>query len=370
MSPRFQNLVPPCIQSLLPYEPGKPLEEVERELGIRNCVKMASNENPLGPSPKAKKAIAAAINKIHFYPEGDAFYLRKRMVKALRVYSEELIFGNGSNELIELLIRCFVQRGDNVVVSRHAFVIYKLITQGAGGETLEAPATAHYGHDLDAMARLVNDRTKLVFIVNPNNPTGTYNTEKELCAFLEKVRHIPVVMDEAYFEYAAAKDYPQTMALRKKYPNIVILRTFSKAYGLAGLRIGYGIGDAELVQYLNRLRQPFNTNLPAQAAALAALDDKAHVSKSRTLNAAGLKFLYKELDRRKIPFLPSQANFILIKTGNGRTVFQKLLREGVVVRPMDVYALPDHIRVTIDTGRNNRRFLKALDKVLAEIIFP
>lgn len=364
MSPRFQNLVPPYIQSLHPYEPGKPLEEVERELGIRNCVKMASNENPLGPSPKAKKAIAAAIKKIHFYPEGDAFYLRRRMMEALGVYSEELIFGNGSNELIELLIRCFVREGGNIVVSKHAFVVYKLITQGAGGETLEAPATAQYGHDLDAMAALVNGKTKLVFIANPNNPTGTYNTEKELCGFLDKVRHIPVVMDEAYYEYAVAKDYPHTVALRKKYPNLVILRTFSKAYGLAGVRIGYGIGDAELVQYLNRLRQPFNTSLIAQAAALAALDDKAHVAKSRKLNAAGLKFLYKELDKRKIPYLASQANFILVKSGNGRAVFQKLLREGVVVRPMDVYALPDHIRVTIDTERNNRRFLKALDKVL------
>ena len=365
MTPRFQNLVPPYIQTLNAYEPGKPLEEVERELGIRNCVKMASNENPLGAGPKAKKAIAAAIKKIHFYPEGDAFYLRQRMVKALGVYSEELIFGNGSNELIELLIRCFVRPGDNIVVSKHAFVVYKLIAQGAGGETLEAPATAQYGHDLAAMARLVNGGTKLVFIANPNNPTGTYNTREELCGFLERVRDIPVVMDEAYYEYAAANDYPRTMELRKKYPNIVILRTFSKIYGLAGARIGYGIGDAELVQYLNRLRQPFNTGLVAQAAALAALDDKAHVRKSRQVNAAGLKFFYKELATRNISHLPSQANFILVKTGAGRAVFQKLLREGVVVRPMDVYALPEHIRVTIGTERNNRRFLKALDKVLS-----
>ncbi len=365
MSPRFGSLVPPYIQSLHPYEPGKPLEEVERELGIRNCIKMASNENPLGPSPKAKKAIAAAIKKVHYYPEGDAFYLRKRMVKALGVYSEELIFGNGSNELIELLIRCFVRAGDNIVVSKHAFVVYKLITQGAGGETREAAATAQYGHDLDAMARLVNGKTKLVFVANPNNPTGTYNTEKELCRFLDNVSHIPVVMDEAYYEYATAKDYPHTVNLRKKYPNIVILRTFSKVYGLAGVRIGYGIADAELVQYLNRLRQPFNTSLVAQAAALAAVDDKAHVTKSRKLNGAGLKFLYMELKKRKIPYLPSQANFILVKSGNGRAVFQKLLREGIVVRPMDVYALPNHIRVTVDTERNNRRFLKALDKVLA-----
>lgn len=361
----FGDLVPPYIKTLRPYEPGKPVEEVERELGIAKCVKMASNENPLGPSPLAKKALSAAIKKVHFYPEGDAFYLRQRLLKGLKgVSSAELIFGNGSNEIIELLIRCFVSRGDNIIQSQYAFLVYRLIAQGAGGETLEAPAK-DFGHDLDAMASLVNPRTKLVFIANPNNPTGTHNTLAELKRFLRKVTDIPVVMDEAYYEYATAKDYPQTLGLRKRHPNLVILRTFSKIYGLAGLRIGYGVGDASVVQYLNRLRQPFNTNLPAQYAALAALDDSAHRRKSQRLNAEGKKFLYRELKKLRIEFLPTEANFILIKTGHGRRVFNDMLRLGIVVRPMDVYGLPDHIRVTVDRETNNRKFLKALLNVIA-----
>ncbi|MBI3794803.1 MAG: histidinol-phosphate transaminase [Nitrospinae bacterium] len=365
MTEKIESLVPGYIKTLKPYEPGKPVEEVERELGIRKCVKMASNENPLGPSPKAIKAVRDAAKKMHFYPEGDCFYLRQRAIKAFGVKSEELIFGNGSNEIIELLMRCLLRTGDNIVVSQHAFLVYKLVAQGLGAETMEAPAK-NLGHDLGAMAGLINERTKLIFVANPNNPTGTYCNLDDLTKFLDVSRGVPVVMDEAYYEYAEAKDYPQTLPLLKKYPNIFILRTFSKVYGLAGLRVGYGIGNPALVQYLNRLRQPFNVNLLAQHAALSALDDKAHMKKSLAVNRAGKKFLYAQLKKNGLEFQPTEANFILVKTGEGRKVFNALLKLGVVVRPMDVYGLPDHIRVTVDVEKNNLLFLNALLKTLNE----
>jgi len=359
----FDALVPDYIKTLNAYEPGKPVEEVKRELGIKSCIKMASNENPLGPSPLAMRSIAASAKKAHFYPEGDCFYLRQKAIKQFGVKSEELLFGNGSNELIELLIRCLVRRDDNIVISQHAFLVYRLVAQGVGAVVREAPAK-NYGHDLDAMAALVNDRTRLVFIANPNNPTGTYNDKDSLVRFLKKVPNVPVIMDEAYYEYAGAKDYPQTMELRKQFPNIFILRTFSKIYGLAGLRIGYGIGDPSIVQYLNRLRQPFNVNLVAQNAALAALGDTAHMKKSLKANRDGKKFLYSRLKKEGIEFLPTEANFILLKVGKGREVFQAMMRLGVVVRPMDAYGLPEFIRVTVDKEANNRRFMSALLKSL------
>jgi histidinol-phosphate aminotransferase len=364
MKSKIESLVPKYIKTLKSYEPGKPVEEVERELGIKNIVKMASNENPLGPSPRAIKAIKEISKKTHFYPEGDCFYLRQKAIKTFGVKSEELIFGNGSNEIIELLMRCLVRKGDNIVVSQHAFLVYKLVAQGLGGETLEAPAK-NLGHDLNAMARLINNKTKIVFIANPNNPTGTYCNLRSLTKFLKASKGIPVVMDEAYYEFVEAKDYPQTQKLLKKFPNIFILRTFSKIYGLAGLRIGYGIGNPTLVQYLNRLRQPFNVNLVAQYAAMAALDDKDHVRKSLAVNKDGKKFLYAQLRKNGIGFQPTEANFILVEVGNGRGVFNSMLRLGIVVRPMDVYGLPEYIRVTVDTKKNNLNFMRALLKTLA-----
>lgn len=364
MKKELKNLVPQYICDIKPYEPGKPIEEVERELGIKNSLKMASNENPLGPSPKAISAIKKMASKVHYYPEGGSPYLLASLAKKLSVEPGEIVFGNGSNEVIELLMRCLLIKGDNIVVSKHAFVVYKLIAQGVGAETLEAEPTKGLGHDLSAMAKLVNAKTKIIFIANPNNPTGTYVSGAELEKFMGSVPKIPVVVDEAYYDYAEAKDYPDTIRMRKKYPNIISLRTFSKSYGLAGLRIGYGIADSELVGYLNRLRQPFNVNMLAQAGALAALGDKAYLKKSQKLNSVGKKQLYKEFEKAGIEYVPTEANFILVNVGNGRGVFQKLQMEGVIVRPMDVYGLPDYIRVTIGKKEQNVRFMKALKKVL------
>lgn len=359
MKSRLRGMTPEYIHDLKPYEAGKPIEEVERELGIRRSIKMASNENPLGPSPKAIKAMEKAAKKMHYYPAGDCFYLRRKMLKKLGVKSEELIFGNGSNEIIELLTRCLVRPGDNVVVSEHAFLVYNLAVQSVGGDLRTAPAK-HYGHDLEEMADRVCSKTKIVFIANPNNPTGTYCDTRSLTRFLKWVKDIPVVIDEAYCEYVEAQDYPCALELRKKFPNVVILRTFSKIYGLAGLRVGYGIGTAELIQYLNRLRQPFNVNMMAQEAAISALSDNEHLAKSLKLNREGKKFLYHQLAKNNIKFLPTEANFILVKVGKGRKIFGDMLQLGVVVRPMDVYGLPEFIRVTIGKKAHNARFISAL----------
>ncbi len=363
MEEMLDKFVPRYVRDLKQYEPGKPVEEVERELGIRKSLKMASNENPLGPSPAAMRAIEKAAKKVNYYPEGDCYYLREKMLKKLGVDTSELIFGNGSNEIIELLIRTLVRPGENIVVSEHAFLVYRLIAQGAGAETLEAPAM-EYGHDLGKMASLINKKTRIVFVANPNNPTGSYCNEQSLKNFLKSIPEIPVVMDEAYYEYASARDYPDTLKLRADFPNIVTLRTFSKAYGLAGLRIGYGVGDGKLMKYLNRLRQPFNVNTVAQEAAAAALGDKEHLEKSRKANNMGKKYLYTELAGNDIKFLPTEANFILVKVGKGRKVFNQMLGLGVVVRPMDAYGLPEFIRVTIGKKEHNARFMNALLKTL------
>ncbi|MFQ5432519.1 MAG: histidinol-phosphate transaminase [Nitrospinota bacterium] len=359
----LKKLVPDYIRNIKPYEPGKPVEEVERELGIRRSIKMASNENPIGPSPKAIKAMAKAAKKVNYYPEGDCYYLRKKMIKKLGIKSEELIFGNGSNEIIELMTRCFARPGDNIVISQHAFLVYLLAGKAVGAEVRVAPAK-NYGHDLAAMADLVDKNTKLVFIANPNNPTGGYCDRWSLTKFLQKVKSIPVVSDEAYFEYAQAGDYPDTLKLRKQFDNLITLRTFSKMYGLAGLRIGYGIGSAELVQYLNRMRQPFNVNMMAQEAAIAALSDKEYLKKSLQVHSQGKKMLFKALADNNLEYLPTETNFILVKTGNGRKVFQKMLRLGIVVRPMDVYGLPEFIRVTIGKKEQNAKFITALLKAV------
>lgn len=359
----LNKLVPDYIRELKPYEPGKPVEEVERELGIRRSIKMASNENPLGVPPKAVQAMEQSAKKANFYPEGGCHYLRKKMVAKLKIKPEELIFGNGSNEIIELLTRCFARPGDKIVISEYAFLVYKLAGKAVGADVRVAPAK-NYGHDLAAIADMIDKKTKLVFISNPNNPTGSYCDTRSLTRLLKKVTNIPVVLDEAYFEYVEARDYPDTLKLRKQFTNMVTLRTFSKMYGLAGLRIGYGVGDAKLVQYLNRMRQPFNVNMMAQNAAIAALADREFLKKSLKLNSDGKKFLFRELAENNLEFLPTETNFILIKTRKGRKVFQEMLKLGVVVRPMDVYGLPEFIRVTIGKKSDNVRFMSALLKVI------
>src|SRR5690606_29856247 len=287
----MNSLVPSFIENLAPYIPGKPIEETEREYGVKNIAKLASNENPLGPSPKALEAMAPALRQMNLYPDASAFYLRNELAAFLEVRPEELVLGNGSNELIELLIRTFVHGDDEVLLSEHTFPIYKISAQAVGRRFVEVPMKDRH-YDLEAMADAVNARTRMVFIANPDNPTGTYQTEEAVVRFLERLpERTLVVLDEAYYEYVVAPDYPNSLALRKRFPNLIVLRTFSKAYGLAGLRVGYGIARPEIVEYVNRTRAPFNVSTIAQIAARAALQDQEHVRRTVELNRKGLALL-------------------------------------------------------------------------------
>jgi histidinol-phosphate aminotransferase len=361
---RFEKLVGRNIRELVPYEPGKPIEDLQREYGLRKAVKLASNENPLGPSPLAVKALRRKSNDLHWYPDGDCHYLKQAISSWLNVKKEEILVGNGSNEIIELIIRTFLQPGEKVVVSEFAFIVYELITRAAMGEVVAAPSKA-YGHDLSAMAKAVDSKTKIVFVANPNNPTGTYNKSDEVEKFLKSVpKNVLVVMDEAYFEYVREKDYPDSLQYLPRHPNLIVLRTFSKIFGLAGLRVGYGIARADVVGLVNRVRQPFNVNSIGQAAATSAIHDDRHIRKSVELNEDGKVFLYRRLARMGLEAVPSAGNFLLIRVGNGREIFKKLLPKGVIVRPLDPYRLPEFIRATVSTMGENRKFLRALEQVL------
>jgi histidinol-phosphate aminotransferase len=359
--------VPDYIRSLVPYEPGKPIEEVEREYGIANSVKLASNENPLGPSPKAVAAMRARLEQLNLYPDGDCYYLKQGLARKLGVAPETLIFGNGSNEIIELAARTFLRSGDEALMAEQAFVVYQLIVQAVGGESRAVPLR-NFTHDLAALAEAVTARTRVIFLANPNNPTGTIFRTSEWERFLDKVsRDILLIVDEAYFEYVADADYPDSLRYHKDDRAILTLRTFSKLYGLAGLRIGYGIGSKALISLMQRVRQPFNVNAPAQWGALAALDDAEHVKRSLQVNREGRDYLQKEFARLGLEFVPSQANFILVRVGRGQEVFQQLLKQGVIVRPMGGYRFPEHVRVTVGTMEENRKFIQALEKVIRAI---
>lgn len=366
------TIVPPYIESLRPYVPGKPIEETERELGISGVAKLASNENPLGPSPKALEAAAEALKKVHLYPDGAAFYLKRRLAEFHGVDPAEVVVGNGSNEVIELLIRTFLRpeghpdRADEALVADGSFIMYELSLQAHGVRSRRV-AMQDRTFDLDAMADAVTDETRMIFVANPNNPTGTYVGKAAFERFLAKVpERVIVVMDEAYFEYVHESDYPDSMDYRAEHPNLVVLRTFSKIYGLAGLRVGYGIMRAELAGYINRIREPFNVNLVAQAAAMAALDDTAHVEKSRALNDEGLALLTEALPRLGVKVTPSVCNFVLADFERpGTEVFEALLRQGVIVRPMAGYGFTKSARISIGTRAENERLLAALETVLA-----
>jgi len=349
------------IKSISPYVPGKPVEELERELGISGSIKLASNENPLGPSPKAVAAIRKALEGLNRYPDGSGFYLSQALAKTYGVDIAQVILGNGSNELIELAVRTFVQPGDEVISADPSFVVYKMITQAAGGMNVIVPCK-DMRHDLDAMAERITAKTKLVFIANPNNPTGTMNTKAEMDRFMAKVPdHVVVAVDEAYYEYVTRADYPDGLDYLRDGRNILSLRTFSKIYGLAGLRIGYGITTAEIAELMNKVRQPFNTNSLAQAGALAALADRKHVEKSVTLNNEGKQLLYREFDRMGIPYIPSETNFIMFETQfDGKDVYAGLLKTGVIIRPMG----PKKLRVTIGLPEENTRFVAELEKIV------
>jgi histidinol-phosphate aminotransferase len=356
--------VPEWIRSLAPYPPGKPIEELEREYGIFGSIKLASNENPLGPSPKAVAALTAALGNLHRYPDGDCFYLKNAVAKKLSISPDALIFGNGSNEIIELAVRTFMQRGDEAVMADQAFAIYRIVVQAAGGTSRIVPLR-NYTHDLEAIADAITPATRVVFLANPNNPTGTVFFRQEWEEFLSAVPpHVVVVMDEAYFEFVEDAAYPDSLAAHSKNRALITLRTFSKIYGLAGLRIGFGVAHPELIEVMNRVRQPFNVSSLAQIAALAALDDDEHVARTQQCNREGMAFLREQCTRLGLEYVPSWANFLLIRVGNSKRVYDALLREGVIVRPMNVYGFPEHVRVTIGTAEENTRFVGAIEHIL------
>ena len=360
----MRALVPEWIRALAPYPPGKPIEELEREYGIFGSIKLASNENPLGPSPKAVAAIVAALGDLHRYPDGNCFYLKRAVAKKLGVSPDALIFGNGSNEIIELAVRTFMQRGDEAVMADQAFVIYRLVVQAAGGSSRLAPLR-NFTHDLDAIAEAITPATRMVFLANPNNPTGTIFRRQEWQEFLAALPpQVIVVMDEAYCEFVDDADYPDSLAAHGNGRLLITLRTFSKIYGLAGLRLGFGVAHPELVEVMNRVRQPYNVSSLAQVAALAALDDDEHVERTRQCNREGMACLRQQCERLGLEYVPSWANFLLIRVGNGARVYEALLRQGVIVRPMSVYGFPEHVRVTVGTMDENRRFITALEQVL------
>ena len=352
--------VHPDIVSLVPYVPGKPIEELQREMGLPRVVKLASNENPIGPSPKAMAVLAETVPTLHRYPDGGAFRLRGALAERWKVAPDQVILGNGSDEILGLLARTFLSPGDEAVMAEHTFVIYKMEVQAAHGVAVEVPQK-NWHHDLPAMAAAITEKTRLLFVCNPNNPTGTMATKAEVAALMERVPdHVVVVFDEAYYEYVRHSEFPESLAYVKAGRPVIVLRTFSKIYGLAGLRIGYGITTPEIINYLNRIRPPFNANSMAQRAALAALDDDAHVAASRSLNhvemdkvRAGLRWLGFEA-------LPSETNFLYFDVGrNGRAVFDALLAKGIIVRHIEGRML----RVTIGLPDENQLFLSALEDV-------
>ncbi len=358
-------LVNDAFLNLNPYVPGKPISETERELGIQGVIKLASNENPLGPSPMAIDAASQALLHVHDYPDGGCFYLRKKVAAHLGVNEEQLIFGNGTNEIIEMLVRTCIRPDENLVFATPSFIIYKLCALAAGIEVIDVPLNNAMRFDLPAMANAITPKTKLLFIANPNNPTGTYMNATELLDFVRTVpQHVLIVLDEAYIEYIDAADYPNALELLQLRERFMFMRTFSKAYGLAGLRVGYGVANATLIDYLNRGREPFNVNAVAQAAAIAALDDTEHVARSRALNRTEMRRIVPLLRERGLKVWDSQANFVLtdFKTPIG-PVFDHLLRQGVIVRPMTGYDLPMAARITIGIPEQNDRLLEAIDSL-------
>ncbi len=360
-------LVPPHVASLQPYVPGKPIEEVEREYGVSDVAKLASNENALGPSPLALRAAAEACSRVHLYPDGSAFTLKRALSERFSVPVEEILVGNGSNELIELLVRTFVLEGEEVLTSAQSFVAYKLAAHAHGRTLVEAPMKERFHYDLEALHARLGPRTKVVFLANPDNPTGTWFLEKELVHFLGAVpRETLVVLDEAYVEFVEAAGFQDALALRRRYPNLVVLRTFSKIYGLAGLRLGYAFARPELVAFLDRVRAPFNVNGVAQAAGAAALEDDEHVELSRRLVREERPFLEEGLRALGATVVPSQANFVLADFPGrpGMQLFDALLREAVVVRPVAGYGFPTAQRITVGTRAENAKVLAALRKVL------
>lgn len=360
---KFVDMVPIHIQKIQPYKPGKPVEEVERELGIK-AVKLASNENPLGPSPRALEAVRRYLENMERYPDDAGFYLRQKLAAHFKVSMDEVILGSGSSDVLAMAYHSLLRPDSEVLTSEGSFIVYYLLAQGMGVRIVSAPMK-EYGFDLAAMADRLSSKTRLVIIANPNNPTGTIVRRKELEAFLARVPdHVLVIMDEAYFEYVGDPDYPNSFDYLRAAQTVLIIRTFSKAYGLAGLRIGYGVSNRDVIDTLNKVRMAFNTGSLAQVAALAAWDDREHVSKSVQTNRAELEFLYGELRKRGVKFVPSHANFIFIDLGKpAADVNDAMLTKGVIIRPMAGWGFPTIIRVSIGTHDQNLKFLSALDSL-------
>ncbi len=355
------------IHNIAPYSPGKPISEVKRELGLTDIIKLASNENPQGPSPKAVEAGAKMLQEANLYPDGTCWDLRAALSRHLGVPQECLLFGNGSDEIIRMLGVTFLEPGDEVLTATPTFVQYVAAAKLNDVRAVTVPMQADLKYDLKAMRAQVNEHTKLVFIANPNNPTGTIVSAEELSAFVSDLpERVTVVMDEAYYEYVDAPDYPQTIPMILNGAQMVTMRTFSKAYALAGLRIGYAVMSSELASAINRIREPFNVNLVAQAAACAALEDQEHIARAVALNRQGLDYFGKECNRLGLQWIPSQANCMMINVKkDSREVFEALLRKGVIVRSGDIFGLPTWIRVTTGTMEQNQRFIDALEEVLA-----
>ncbi len=374
MNKSFIELATPGVQGLTPYQPGKPVEELERELGIQGAIKLASNENPLGPGARAVAAMRERLTQVSDYPDGGGYALSARIARVNRVEAACVTLGNGSNDILELVTRAYLGRDDSAVFSEYSFAVYPIVVQAVGATAKVAAAfdedhpAMPLGHDPDALVASIDERTRIVFIANPNNPTGTWLTPDQLHGLLERIAgDIIVVLDLAYLEYMEDELQPDCAALLQRYPNLVITRTFSKVHGLAGLRIGYSLSHPDIANVLNRVRQPFNTNLLAQSAALATLDDEEHLQRSVAMNREGRHLLTEAFEAMGLSVLPSMGNFLAVKVRqDGQAMYQRLLRSGVIVRPVANYAMPDYLRVTVGTGEQNQRLLDAFDACLAE----
>ena len=354
---------------ITPYQPGKPVEELERQYGIQNSIKLASNENPLGPGPFALEALRKAASTVGAYPDSSGYYLKQKLSERYQVDPDQLVLGNGSNEVLELVARAFLTPGTSAVMSDYCFTVYPTVTQSAGAELITVAAD-EWGHDLNAMAAAVKDNTRVVFIANPNNPTGSWVDRAALIEFLDRLPdHLVVVLDEAYIEYSAGTDFPDGLALLARYPRLIVLRTFSKIYGLAGVRVGYGVADSQVIELLNRVREPFNVNSLGLVAAAAALDDVEHLQRSLRLNDQGMSQLMTGIEKIGLAFIPSKGNFLLVDLGRpALPVYEGMLRRGVIVRPVGNYQMPNHLRITVGRQVENSRCLSALAEALDETI--
>ena len=368
MTPDYVTLATRGVQGLQPYQPGKPIEELQRELGLTNVVKLASNENPLGPGELAVKAMSDALHDITRYPDGNGFVLKSALAERYDLTLEQLTLGNGSNDVLELVVRAYAGPGDEVIYSQHAFAVYALATQAVGATAVVTPAQ-QWGHDLEAMAASVSNKTRILFVANPNNPTGTWSSREAVQNLLDRVPgNVIVVIDEAYFEYVTQPNYPNALQWLSNYPNLVVVRTFSKVHGLAGLRVGYACSSAQIANVLNRVRQPFNVNSVAMAGASAALADHAHISRSVQVNLDGMRWLQDQFEALGLTCIDSVGNFLAVDFARpADAINESLLRHGIIVRPIGGYGMPNHLRVSVGLESENAALVSALREVLTEV---